>query len=50
MTREHWLRLAATIGSEAAERYTLPGPIDVLARHDRVVVESADVKIDPSTS
>ena len=32
MTREHWLRLASTIRSEAEERYSLPGQIDVIAK------------------
>lgn len=36
MTREHWLRLANTIQSDAAARFSLPGQVDVVARGEIV--------------
>lgn len=41
MTREHWLRLAATIRSDGKERYTLPARIDVIAQDGQVVISPA---------
>ncbi len=38
MTREHWLRLATTIQSEAEERYTLPAQVDVVGNGETVQI------------
>ena len=49
MAREHWLRLAATIGApreptDPCQRYTLPGCVDVLAGKDSIEIRRIPVE------
>ena len=45
MTRDHWLRVAATVQGQASERYTLPGSVDVVARSEEVEFNAPDPRI-----
>jgi tRNA(Ile)-lysidine synthase len=51
LNQTHWRRLAQTIRSECEDRYSLPGPIDVIARADGVRLwaeRAAGVTDDPA--